>query len=158
MKKKLGVLFLLVVLFSGSAFAFAWWDNLETDETVTIGVGQGVTLNVTVGSQTTGNLVPSGVVEKTGDVTEVVLTYNVVLSTATTDPLNLTVEESNVLIDNLATYSSLVNIVISAPATISDTSAVVTITVTLTLPANQTEYDAVANKDITFDLTFTATP
>jgi hypothetical protein len=157
-KKKLLGLFLLVFLLAGSSLAFAWWDNLTvTDDTVTIGVGQGVTIQVNLSDQTTGELIPSTAVQKPGDVTEVVLTYDVDLDVTITGTLNLDVTVDNIEIGGASTLSNLVNVTVNNPGTISNTTVTVTITVTLDEPLNQADYDTIKNSDITFDVTFTAT-
>ena len=71
-------------------------------------------------------------------------------------PLPFNVVKSNVLIGADATHASLVNVVIDAPTTLVDTTLkTVTVTVTLTEPTDQATYEAIINKAITFDLTFT---
>ena len=156
--RKIALVIALAVFFGGSTAAgFAWWDRLEEDQVITIPVGEGVTLSVNLDEQTTGNLVPSGVVMKTGDVTEVEVEFTVTLDkTNLLDALNLSVVADNVQIDGSSDYASLVNISISNPGTIQNSAVEVVITVTLTEPANQTEYNAIAGKAITFDVTFLA--
>jgi hypothetical protein len=95
---------------------------------------------------------------KANDVTSYVITYSVALDTAAVTDLDLDVTASNILIEGVSTYSSLINVNVSAPATINDTAATVTVTVTFTgEPADLAAYTAVATGDITFDLSFTAT-
>ncbi len=156
--KKLLLAFAIVLMFGGSALAFAWWDNLETTENdVTIGVGEGVTVSVNLDSQTAGTLVPAGAVPKTGDVTEVVVAFTVSLdSTALQNPLDLAVVVDNVLIGGETTNAGLVNTVVVNPGTIQNTPVEVTVTVTLDEPASEAIYDLIKNQDITFDVTFTA--
>lgn len=158
MIKKLVFALLVVALFGGSALAFAWWDQLETSQDdVTISVGRGVTISVNLDEQTTGNLVPSGVVLKTGDVTAVDVEFTVSLdSSDLIDALLLNVSVDNILIDGVDTHAGLVNVAISNPGTIQNTSVEVVITVTLSMPSDQATYDAIANKAITFDVTFEA--
>lgn len=171
MKRKLLGLFLLLFLLGGSSVAFAIWDDLEEPvNDVTVGIGQGVTLQVALGSDSrtnpsTDNLVPAGVVLKAGDVTSVDLVYNVNLDVPSLDDLNLSVSASNVQIGLDATYAGLVNIqvgavdIVATPFTttgVNSTAIQVTVTITLTEPTTQAEYNAIINSDITFDLTFTA--
>ena len=157
--KKLFALLLVVFLFGGSTMAFAWWDQLETtDENITIGVGEGVTISVNLDEQTQGSLVPNGVVMKTNDITEVEVKYTVNLdSNDINEALNFDVSVINLEIGGLDTYKSLVDIVVVSDSTIQNESVDVTLTVTLNMPSNQTEYDAIVNQNITFDVQFNAT-
>ena len=158
MIRKIGVLVLFLVLIGGSAGAFAWWDSLETTENdVTIGVGEGVTISVDLDTQTDGNLVPDGVIMKTEDITSSAITFNVTLDrTDLEEELELLAEVNNIEIGGSDKYASLVTANVDNPETIQNNSVVVTVTVTLDKPADQTEYDAIKNSDITFDVTFTA--
>ncbi len=158
MLKKLFAALVIALLLSGSALAFAWWDNLEQTQNETLTIGQGVTLQVSaVATAPSGKvLVPAGVVLKSNDVESVVLTYNVKLDLEAVSALNLDVVASNVQIGGSTEYASLVNININkASATVNSTDVLVTVTITLTQPATQTAYNAVINKPITFTLTFT---
>ena len=158
MIRKIGVLVLFLVLIGGTAGAFAWWDSLETTENdVTIGVGEGVTISVDLDAQTSGSLVPDGVIMKTGDITSSAITFNVTLDpTDLEEELDLQAEVNNIEIGESDTYASLVNASVDNPGTIQNDLVVVTVTVTLDEPEDQTEYDAIKNSDITFDVTFTA--
>ena len=156
MKKLVGVL-LAVFIFGGSALAFAWWDQLETDENVTIPVGQGVTISVSLDEQTTGNLVPEGVVLKTGDVESVVIDFDVSLdSSDLVSALNLSTTVSNIEINGDDAHAALVTTVVSGATSIQNDTVTVIITVTLDEPGSQAAYDAIINQDITFDVTFLA--
>ncbi|MFP4286956.1 MAG: hypothetical protein ACLFRI_04595 [Candidatus Izemoplasmataceae bacterium] len=157
MKKKLLGLFLLLFLIGGSGVAFAIWDDLEEVDTVTVGIGEGTTLAVNLDTQTSGTLVPNGVLLKSGDVESVVIEYTVELDQTVIAPLDFTVNASNVEIGGDTTYANLVNILIVADSTLGNTAGTVTVTVTLTEPSTTAEYDAIINEEITFDLTFTAT-
>ena len=157
--KKILALLLVVLVFSGSALAFAWWDNLETtEEDVTIGIGEGVTISVDLDEKTDGNLVPSGVVMKEDDVTEVEIDFIVTLdSTDLVDPLDLNVTIDNIEIGGSVANANLVNAEVKTnPGTIQNAPVTVVLTVTLNEPTDETEYDAVANQAITFDVTFEA--
>ena len=158
MIRKIGVLVLFLVLIGGSAGAFAWWDSLETTENdVTIGVGEGVTISVDLHTQTDGNLVPDGVIMKTEDITSSAITFNVTLDrTDLEEELELLAEVNNIEIGGSDAYALLVNASVDNPGTIQNDSVVVTVTVTLDEPEDQTAYDAIKNSDITFDVTFTA--
>ena len=81
--KKLFALLLVVFLFGGSTMAFAWWDSLEiSDDNITIGVGEGVTLeDVTAADFGENTLVPSGVVTQAGQTNSLSNTYTLDIST-----------------------------------------------------------------------------
>ncbi len=158
-KKRLLAVLLVVILLSGTSMAFAWWDNLSQTENEVITIGEGVNLTVTAVAEAPAGatLVPAGVVMKSGDVDEIVLTYNVKLDQEALQALTLGVQSSNVLIGGSSTNASLVNIDISlASSTVNATNVLVTVTVTLDEPATYEIYSAIANETITFDLTFTA--
>lgn len=157
--KKLLMVALAVILFSGTAFAFSWWDNLSQEQSETVTIGEGVILTVSaVAEAPVGKfLVPAGVVLKADDVESIVLTYNVKLDQTVLSDLNLDVTASNILIGGDATNSSLVNINISqASATVNGADVLVTVTVTLSQPSTLEIYNLVKNQTITFDLTFEA--
>lgn len=159
MKKRIMALLILLLLFGATTVAFAYWDELQqTEEDITLPVGEGVTLEVAVGDEMTPGtkLVPSGVVLKTGDVTSVALTYTVNLDAAPLTDLNFSVTESNVFIGGAADTNNLVNIAILAPATIDENVATVTVTVTLNEPDTFEVYDVIDLTNIVFDLTFLA--
>lgn len=160
MKKRILALIIIALLFSGTAMAFAYWDNLEQTQSETINIGEGVTLQVSaVATVPAGKvLVPAGSVLKANDVEEVVLTYNVNLDQTALVALNLDVVASNVQVGGSTTNAGLVNVSISqASATVNDSAVLVTVTVTLNEPADSAVYAAVINQAITFDLTFTGT-
>ena len=125
----------VTLMFAGTGVAYGYWDNLVVEENnVTITVGEGVTLTVSVKDAIpTGVLVPSGAVLKTGDLTQVQFTYNVKLDKTVLTDLDLTVVASNIQINGSSTNASLVNIVITDDnsAKVNSTDVVVTITVTL---------------------------
>jgi len=159
MIKKLLVAIIAFALIGGSVSAFAYWDDLSQTESETITLGQGVTLSVSAtASAPEGKvLVPTGVVTKTNDVTSIVLTYDVELDTAVSTALNLDVSASDVQIGGLGDHAGLANINVSqAASTVNNTAVVVTVTVTLTEPTTQAEYDAIKNQPITFNLNFNA--
>lgn len=159
MLKRILLVLLIAVLFGGTAMAFAYWDNLEQQQSETINIGDGVTLTVSAVAEAPAGsyLVPAGVVLKANDVEEVVLTYNVKLDQAALSALDLSVVASNVAIGGSTTNASLVNINISqASATVNDTDVLVTVTVTLSQPDTLEVYNLIKNQAITFDLTFTA--
>ncbi len=161
MKRKLLAVLIVTLLFAGTGVAYGYWDNLVVEENdVTITVGKGVTLSVSVKDAIpSGVLVPSGAVLKSGDLTQVQFSYNVKLDQAVTTDLDLSVVADNVKINGSTTNAGLVNISITDDNSgkVNSTDVVVTITVTLTEPADLAAYQAIYDQDITFDLTFTAT-
>ena len=164
MLKKVLFAVLAVVLFGGSALAFAWWDNLsDTSGTITIGVGEGVTIQASTADvlNPAEKLVPEGVILKTGDVTSVVFEFEVEL-TQDTDllaALDLDVTITGLLVGGVDTYNQYIDIdIVVAPETIFNAPVTVTITVTLDMDSETptAAVEAVQNQDITFNVTFTA--
>ncbi len=162
MKKRLiVVLAVLFLLFGSTTIAYSYWDNLQQSDTdITVSAGHGVSLNVSVNSALPAgvHLIPAAAqVVKANDVQQVNFSYDVNLSEALASDLTLTVTPQNVLIGGSSTYASLVNIVVTPASTaINSTTVVVSVTVTLSEPADQTAYDAVKDQNITFDLLFEA--
>lgn len=158
MFKKLFAVLVVALLLSGTVLAFAYWDNLEQEQSEIIEIGNGVTLQVAAVAVVPAGkvLVPNGVVMKANDVDEVVLTYNVKLDEAALADLDLSVVASNILIGGSAVNAGLVNVdIVLASPTVNSTNVLVTVTVTLNQPATVGVYDVIKNQDITFDLTFT---
>jgi len=161
MFKKLTVLLLALFVLGGSFVAYSYWDTLNKTESEIVIVGQGVTLQVAaVATAPAGKvLVPSGVVLKANDVTSIVLTYHVKLDLEVVSALALTVTADDILINSDGTYAGLVNIeIVKGEATVNNTDVLVTVTVTLTEPANETAYNAIINQPISFNLNFTVAP
>ena len=98
MFKKISIVVIALFLFGGSTFAFAWWDDLETsDDDITIGVGEGVTLeDVDAADFGEDTLVPSGVVTQAGQTDSLSNTYTLDISSEDEITDNL---EFNVTID-----------------------------------------------------------
>lgn len=161
MLKRLSVVLLVLLVSLSAGLVFAFWDQLSQTKAEVINVGEGVVLEVDAVAEVPSGkfLVPAGVVLKEDDVEEVVLTYNVKLDQPAVGALNLAVVvESNVLVGGYATYADLVNINIElADPTVNEADVLVTVTVTLDQPTTEEIYDAIANKAISFTLTFTAT-
>ena len=159
--KRIMFVFLMALLLGGSAFAFAWWDNLEDSQNVSIGTGEGVTLEVALGTdEGADKLVPAGVVPQPGQTESYVLTYDVTLDNEITGDLTLDVVASDILVNGSTDLSSYIDVDIADDneGTIGNETVVVTVTVTLTIDSGDPEADieALKNADITFDLTFTA--
>ena len=155
--KKFLVAALLLLMVGSTSLAFAWWDSLETTENeVTVGIGQGVTLQVNLAPQATDKLVPVGAVSQPDQVDEIVLTYNVNLDRTIEEELDLEVEVKNIQIGNSSDNAGLVNVAIGNPGSIENDPVTVTLTVTLGMPGSQAIYEAIKTQNITFDVTFTA--
>jgi len=158
--KKVTILLLALVLMIGvTGLTFAYWDKLSASDNIDVAIGESVVLSLEAGSNTADGktLVPAGVMMGANDTDNVVFHYTVNLSKtpAQAADLTVTVVPGSVKIGGEATYATLVNIAINAPSTIS-TSAEVTVTVTLTEPADEAAYNAVAGKTITFDIAVSA--
>ena len=173
MFKKITFVFLAVLLFGGSALAFAWWDNLTEDlEDQTLELGVGVRL--TVEDETTegqGLLVPVGsfYAGETGYTTVYTFTYDLVLEEALAAGFTV---DLTVVIDELAitggTYrSDVFTISINGEEGLSrtfsnqfdDTNAPFTVVITVALKNHpdaslQGFYDDVAGKPLTFNVSF----
>lgn len=163
-------LFLLFMLLAIPTYAY--WaglvkgNNATKPEDVIIGEAGEIetTVGVTVGSKTTGALVPAGRAT-TGQVEEVTLEYNVTWVATNTganyDVGSLEVKVENIKIDNNDANKDLVIITpvtTTTDITLNGEAVSITFKVTLTEPATKEIYEAVAGKTITFDLTFTVTP
>lgn len=154
-----------MLLFSGSATAFAfWYQNATVTEEADVVVGSGgvATLNVIM-DNSDDCLVPSGQIIystpcATGDnVEEIIFSIDVLW----TDTAELTLEgQLDVLVDNIVgDANDLLNFSYDTTYAITKGNLLtVTITVTMDMPANQTEYNDIANANITFDVTFTVNP
>ncbi len=162
MKRKLLAVLIITLLFAGTGVAYGYWDNLVVEENnVTLTVGKGVTLSVTVDSAIPAGkvLVPSGAVLKANDLTQIQFSYTVKLDQTTNSDLNLSVVADNVKINGSTDNAGLVNITITDDNSgkVNSSDVTVTITVTLTEPSDLATYQAIYDQAITFDLTFTAT-
>ncbi len=159
-------------LFAGSASFAYWvsgvigWKQTATPD-VTVGVGKSVTISVDL-SRTDGNtkvLVPAGrVVDSNAQTDSVTVTYTVKwnensLLNGIVDA-NIAAAVTNITVGGVANPYSLITVTPSGnPTTIAHKETVTfTFIVTLTEPANKTQYDAVANKTIAFDIDFSITP
>ncbi len=159
LKRFVFVLALLLIV-GGSSVAFAWWDSLDvTEEEITIGVGEGVTLNVSSSNDFNDVLVPAGVVSQEGQVQSYELTYTVNLDRDIDETLNLSVSALNKAIDgDTELGDNYVNVLITHDSTIQNDDVIVTVIITLDMDENDAADVAnVVLKDITFDLEFIAT-
>ncbi len=183
MKRTLVAALLGIAAIAASGTTFAYWAASVTGSsdtgtgTVTIGTGNTVSTTVTVGDQSGTGLVPVGHAVDAGEAEYVILTFSVAWDSTGADanghPGTLAVGLTDLKIDALSTYASLVTTSVQIGGTVtgatlngdgstailadgSDVS--VFVKVVLAEPANRTEYLAVAGKDITFTATFTVTP
>ena len=158
MFKKLAIVLVALLALGGTVSAYAWWDTLQEtqNETLTVGEGTDLVVNVTASAPSGKVLIPAGQVLGVNDVNEIVLQYNVNLTKELQSDLTLAVTASNVLIGGDATNAGLVNIAITPNQNINSSTVSVTVTVTLTEPTTAEIYNAIINDDITFDLTFNA--
>src|SRR5690606_26454859 len=122
MFKKLFAVLVVALLLGGTVLAFSYWDNLQQEQSETIVIGKGVTLQVAAVAEVPENkvLVPVGAVMKANDVNSIVLTYNVKLDQAAVNNLNLAVVASDILIGGSAENAGLVNInIVKASSTVN---------------------------------------
>ncbi|HHZ11581.1 MAG TPA: hypothetical protein GYA05_02590 [Acholeplasmataceae bacterium] len=154
-----------------SGLTFAYWTNFvkdaekKDDQSVTIGTGKAVTTSVNVRASSGKTLVPEGRVDDCNEqdaTDQVVLSYNVTW-TAEGDQANGVLGKLSVVISNVAIggRTDLANFVTATVAsgnnsniTLNGEAVTVTIEVTLKEPENKDDYEAIAGKDITFDVTF----
>lgn len=174
MKRNLviGLLVTLLVAVTGATFAF-WASGLNvtqaSDDAISITVGTGDTVTSTVSTNdptvTTDALVPTTITPGAGETNEIVITYNVTWAEVGSNngfdgtAYDLEVSVNNLLVGGVADSYDLVNAVVggATSVTLDGSAAVVTVTVTLDEPLNQTQYDAVAGKTITFNVSFSVT-
>lgn len=157
--KKLAVILLAVLALVGSTGAFAFWDQLTagSDEIVYIGEGVTLTLSDSLSSEAPdARLIPANAVLKPGDIKSVTFTYDVALDQEAVTDLLFEVEVLNVLINGSSQYADLANFEINHAEFINSDVVQVTITLTLTEPADFEAYTAIANQDITFDVLFSS--
>jgi len=168
--KKRNLVLILLVLFALaiSGTTYAYWASSVSDfeETVNneinIGTGEAITISVDISDSEvfTDKLVPTTVTPGTGETNSITVTYTVTwnddaLLEGTAD-VAVSALVSNIQVGGVANPYSLVSVTpVLSPTTIG-LGATVTFTfdVTMSEPANVTEYDAVANQAITFDITF----
>lgn len=157
------VLVLVMALFGLTMTSFAFWDNLtqeQNDQTIVVGEGTTVTVTANVSAQDGKTLVPQEAALGVNDTKSYVLTYDVVVDKELAADLNLAAVVSNVLIDASSTYEELLDITVVLSANTINFGDTVVVTITVTFDAGiewtETMYNAVAEKNITFDVTFTA--
>jgi hypothetical protein len=173
--KKRGLVISLLVLLAvvTSGFTYAFWaagvtgNDTDVTGTVNIGTGEAVTVSMTVNETTTAGqiLVPAGFEVDPGEVDAVTVSFTVKWNDdAALDGIaDATVAAlvSNIQVNGVANPYSLVTITpsVSNPTTIALNATVTfSFVITLTEPANATQYTAVAGLPITFDINFSVTP
>ena len=154
MFKKIISFFIFVILFVVATMTSAYWDKLRATRSASVILGDDVALDVTVNVEPSGMLIPTNAVLKPGDVKEVIMIYDVELTSATSADLDFEVVASDVKIGGDDTYAS-VNIVVDSPTKLTTISEV-TVTVSISDPDSQEAADALKNQTISFVLTFTA--
>ncbi len=139
--------------------SYAYWSRLtaERENTVIIGEGTEVVVEVTAEPPVGKKLVPAGNDIGTDDVDHVELIYRVRLSQETKEDLILSVTASDVRIGENTQNAELVNIEITHPAHVNEGDVETRVKVTLLEPSDEQQYEAARNKVITFKLTFSAT-
>lgn len=162
---------LIVLSIVTLGFTYAYWassvsgDSDDAIGTVEIGTGDSVTINAVVSETSTAGqiLVPVGFADDPNEVEQVVLTFSVewVDDSALTGivPADIDMSITNILVDGVANSLVVVTPDVSNPTQISLGSTVTfTVYITLNTPSSVTEYESVAGKTVTFDLTFTTNP
>lgn len=178
------VLLLAITLGFTSTAAFAYWSTSDVTSNVTINfTEEDAELLVQQTSESfEGMLVPKHYVMFEGEVEQVVVTYEVGISRELINEVNLVVEALNIKINDLDTYSHLVNIEINGSEEqnvyeLFNDSVLVTIVVTIDEPIDALEaeelgldeslvnvedsvaaYEAIHGQTITFDLAFSVEP
>jgi hypothetical protein len=165
----IGLLIMLSLLVSG--FTYAYWSNInlngtgDTSGSVTIGEGRqaSVTVDLFSALPVDSTLVPedeAGNSVSLNPVEEIVFVFYVdyVDNMFEGEDAQITLAVINV---SNATAAGLLNFTFTGGniQTITEGEQLtVTLTVTLTAPANETEYNAIINDIITFDITFIVDP
>lgn len=170
MKRKTLVAVLILLLFFGTTTAYAYWDRTQVttpENNITIGVGATLEVEQTLGGNGCKNLVPYGTFRGENDVYEMIFAYNIELNKQ--GIVNIVVKD--ILIDGMNDFSHLTifDIYKTTPNAVPTSEYTLTLTqnsgvykgsvfikVMLAMPANETEYDAVAGKQISFTLEFSA--
>ncbi|MFA6860483.1 MAG: hypothetical protein WCR30_03760 [Clostridia bacterium] len=170
MFKKILLAVLAVLVIGSSSVAFSWWDRLTLAENenniITMGEGLEIVVDeVVINPTEAGNLIPVSAVEKQGDTYSVVLTYTIRFEATLEEELNLSATVSDIKVNEVANPYNLIKVVVANPGTIQNEDVVVTLTVTIdetnvlteATEAQERAYEAIANKAISFKVTFSAT-
>lgn len=198
--KKLSIALSALVMLFATTTAYAVWDANEVNKdanVIQIGTGSGISVTESVSISdwlSGGQLVPSGVVQQSGDVTTATGVFTVAYNGALGSDLFLDVNYDALGIDDgittVTTLNTLINISVSWDyqqngsfsgsfgdnlLTFVNTSNVlpnyydsantttrpniyVQVVVTLTEPTTSSQYNAIRNKNIRFDMNFKVSP
>ena len=152
---------MLIMLFTIPLYAY--WGGLingssanDDENTIEIGKGQEITTTVELSNKTLdgGKLVPIGRKVEATDVEQVVLTFDVLWTDE--DAASHGADGTLTITPSFDTNpSSLLKVVVNGDGPITaGTTKTITLTITLTEPADLAEYDLVANKTFTLAITF----
>jgi hypothetical protein len=157
---------LALVLVAGAVGGgYAYWagtltgpDQVEEEAKIEIGTGQDVITTVKLTKTVVGgNLVPKGRKVEATDVEEVVLTFDVLWTDVIEDgdASHGAVGELTITTSFDNNPSDLLIVDVNGEGTITaGTTQTVTITITLTEPADVAQYESVAGKEFTLEITF----
>ena len=153
-KRVVKFVFILFLLIIGFAFTLTSFNMFNDEKVVSanqlnLNNKEEIVLNQLVTNDSSKRLVPVGTILGVDDINEVVMEYEVLVNK---NDVELIVQVDNVLIGNEDSYSHLINIEISQEHL--DDKYLVKAIISLNMPANETEYNAIANKQITFSLVF----
>jgi len=157
MFKKFAIVLVALFAFGGTVSAYAWWDQLqvqETNQTLTIGVGTELTVSATT-SDLAQTLVPAEALLGTNDTKSYEFTYTLELDKQLASDATLSVLVDNISVGGVANPGAITITPTYATSINGDSPVTVTLTVTM---ANilQADYATYANKIIAFDVTFSA--
>jgi hypothetical protein len=149
------VVMLVVISALMTGVTYAYWNSLQTNETIELNLGEGTVISVNLDSNTADgkNLVPAGVLMGEDDVDSVSFTFTAALTKAAAQDANFSVSvvEGTLKVGGAVTHAGLINVSFEAPETITD-DAEFTVTITMNEPKNPDEYNAIANKAVTFNI------
>jgi hypothetical protein len=101
------------------------------------------------------NLIPLTAIQGENDITEIELMYSVAITNEITDEDDLNVEVTNIKIGNSEIYAHIVNV--SIEKNLNDKNEFdIDVKVSIDEPETLEVYQFVKNREITFDLLFTA--
>lgn len=149
---------LVLALVGLTVSSFAYWDQLTTKDSREITISEGAVISINQQVNPTEKLIPVEAVLGEGETHEVTFTYDVKLSKKAVNDLILNVTLTNKTIDGSTEHADLVNVEINPlTSTVNQEGTQVVVKVTLTMPENNLQYEAIKNKAIAFELTFSAT-
>lgn len=159
MLKKFLVVLLLFVAVSGTAGAYAYWDDLQRSQSETLMVGEGTSLELatTVAAPEGKVLVPAGVVMKANDVDSITLKYQVQLDKEANEDLILSSWIEDLTLAGSKELAELINVEIElGESTVNADAVEVIVTITLDEPETKEIYEQVINGEIAFNIFFQA--